>query len=166
MNMHHLFLYLFSGLTLVFAVGVISMRNAVRSAIFLIFTILCIAGIFFMLSAEFLGAIQILVYAGGIMVIYLFIIFLVKIEMLRSKQRAAYITAVSIGIAVLLGLEVAYLLVGQGFGPVKAGDADQLGLKSFSGELLRTYVIPFELVSLLLIGALVAAIYLARKKAE
>ncbi len=137
-----------------------------RSAVFLIFTILSIAGIYFILYAEFLGAIQILVYAGGIMVIYLFIIFLVKLEVVEEKKRPFYIPALSVLLLIILGAEVVYLLIkGHSELPLTA-PLENLNLKSLSNELLKTYLIPFELASLLLIGALVGAIYLARRKRE
>ncbi len=163
MELYSFFLYLFSFMSVLFAICVISVKNAVHSAIFLIFTILSIAGIFFMLNAEFLGAVQILVYAGGIMVIYLFIIFLIKLEEVGGRRRNAFLYIVSSIILLLVAGEIVYLLIKKASYPFPP-PTKALDLKTFSDVLLKNYVIPFELASLLLIGAMIATIYLARKR--
>jgi NADH-quinone oxidoreductase subunit J len=163
MDLYSFFIYLFSFMSIVFAIFVIAVKNAVHSAIFLIFTILSIAGIFFMLNAEFLGAVQILVYAGGIMVIYLFIIFLIKLEEVGGKRRNAFLYIVSSLILLLVAGEIVYLLIKRASYPFPP-PTKFLDLKTFSDVLLKNYVIPFELASLLLIGAMIATIYLARKR--
>lgn len=165
MDLYAFFLYLFSFMSIAFAICVISVRNAVHSAIFLIFAILSIAGILFMLNAEFLGAVQILVYAGGIMVIYLFIIFLIRLEEVGGKKRNAFLYIVSSLILILVTAEIAYLLTKRASYPVPP-PSKALDLKTFSDVLLKNYVIPFELASLLLIGAMIATIYLARKRSS
>lgn len=165
MDLYLFFLYLFSFMSIAFAIFVISVKNAVHSAIFLIFAILSIAGILFMLNAEFLGAVQILVYAGGIMVIYLFIIFLIKLEEVRGKRRNAFLYIVSSIILILVAAEIVYLLVKKASYPFPP-PSKTLDLKTFSDVLLKNYVIPFELASLLLIGAMIATIYLARKRSS
>ncbi|MFQ6082856.1 MAG: NADH-quinone oxidoreductase subunit J [Candidatus Aminicenantia bacterium] len=78
MSVYNLFIYFFGLLSLILGIMVITRKNAVHSAIYLIFCILSIAGLYFMLQADFLGAVQIIIYAGGIMVIYVFIILLIK----------------------------------------------------------------------------------------
>lgn len=163
MELYSFFLYLFSFMSILFAICVISVKNAVHSAIFLIFTILSIAGIFFMLNAEFLGAVQILVYAGGIMVIYLFIIFLIKLEEVGGKRRNIFLYIVSLLILLFAAGEIVYLLIKKASYPFPS-PKKALDLNSFSDILLMNYVIPFELASLLLIGAMIATIYLARKR--
>lgn len=163
MELYSFFLYLFSFMSILFAICVISVKNAVHSAVFLIFTILSIAGIFFMLNAEFLGAVQILVYAGGIMVIYLFIIFLIKLEEVGGKRRNTFLYIVSSIILLLVAGEIVYLLIKRASYPFPP-PTKALDLRAFSDVLLRNYVIPFELASLLLIGAMIATIYLARKR--
>lgn len=163
MELYSFFLYLFSFMSILFAICVISVKNAVHSAIFLIFTIFSIAGIFFMLNAEFLGAVQILVYAGGIMVIYLFIIFLIKLEEVGGKRRNIFLYIVSLLILLFATGEIVYLLIKKASYPFPSSKK-ALDLNSFSDILLMNYVIPFELASLLLIGAMIATIYLARKR--
>ncbi len=165
MDLYSIFLYFFSFLSVVFAIFVISVKNAVHSAIFLIFTILSIAGIFFMLNAEFMGAVQILIYAGGIMIIYLFIIFLIKLEEISGKRRNIFLYIGSSIILLLLAFEIAYILIKKSSYP-QLPTSKALDLKTFSDVLLRDYVIPFELASLLLIGAMIATIYLARKRSS
>lgn len=118
-----------------------------------------------MLNAEFLGAVQILVYAGGIMVIYLFIIFLIRLDEVGGKRRNTFLYIGSFIILIFIACEIVYILAKKASYPLPSSSR-ALDLKTFSDVLLRNYVIPFELVSLLLIGAMIAAIYLARKRSS
>src|SRR5438093_5175926 len=81
--------YFLGALTLLGAVGMITRKNAVHSALLLIATLMGVAGIYVVLEAEFLAAVQVLVYAGGVMVLFLFVIMLVDLEQ-RGKQEAPH----------------------------------------------------------------------------
>ncbi|HXH28395.1 MAG TPA: NADH-quinone oxidoreductase subunit J [Candidatus Polarisedimenticolia bacterium] len=159
--------YVFASIALVAAVMVIWSRHPVHSAIYLVLTFLCVAGIYVLLQAEFIAAVQVLVYAGGIMVLFLFVIMLVNLtEAARSRMR------VHAGVSALIGLAVVGLILyvyahghpanpaAGGALPGAAGNLQAVGL-----ALYRDYVLPFEVASILLLVAMIGAIVLARQKA-
>ena len=176
--------YLFAALAVGSAAMVITRRNAVHSALWLIVTFFAVAGLFILQRAEFLAAVQVLVYAGGIMVLFLFVIMLVNLEQTSGQFRsplrlatAATITALTVGgVAAVLagagpgvGAGLAAATPGQGGGltthplvleGMAAGNLEAVGM-----QLLTTYLLPFELVSLVLMVAVIGAIVLARRDA-
>ena len=152
------------------AVMVITRKNPVHSALYLVVTFFSVAGIYVILGAAFLAAVQVLVYAGGIMVLFLFVIMLVDspehggTRRIRGKHAgaAAVLTAL---VSALLAYQLATA------GPV-AGPADPAALAAQGGNLetvasslFQYYLLPFEVVSILLLVAMVGAIVLARAKA-
>jgi NADH-quinone oxidoreductase subunit J len=152
------------------AVMVITRKNPVHSALYLVVTFFSVAGIYVVLGAAFLAAVQVLVYAGGIMVLFLFVIMLVDTpehggtRRIRGKHAgaAALLTALVTG---LLG----YLLASAGALPA-AADTGMLAahggnLETVATSLFQYYLLPFEVVSILLLVAMVGAIVLARAKA-
>lgn len=160
--------YLFAALTLLCGFLVVAnpfSRNPVTSAMFLVLTICSMAGLFVLLHAFFLAAVQILVYAGAVMVLFLFVIMLLD---LKEEQRRRYkLYGAVLGLAAVGGL-VSLLVktiwqsgVGAGADPKLVGDTKTLGLALFSrGEFL----LPFEIVSLLLLVAMVSVILLSKKE--
>jgi NADH-quinone oxidoreductase subunit J len=151
------------------AIGVVFMRNPVHSALCLVMTLFGMAVLFIEENAQFLAAVQIIVYAGAIVVLFLFVIMLLGVD--RSERIAAEnsnaqrIGAVVLGIAVL----VEVLLLGTGHW-VTGAKAQSGSLTSSSSNinvlgksLFTTYLLPFEVTSALLIVAVVAAIVLARR---
>ncbi|MEW6457044.1 MAG: NADH-quinone oxidoreductase subunit J [Acidobacteriota bacterium] len=167
MNLYNFFTFLFVFMTLIFSIGVITRKNAIHSAVFLIFTILSIAGLFFLLGAEFIGAVQILVYAGGIMVIYLFIIMLIRLEEVGGKARSKTLLFLTGFLFLLLFLEIIYLLLSKDM-PAYFSSPEPIvdNVRVLGNVLLKDYVIPFEIASLLLLVAMIATIYLARRKIQ
>ncbi len=153
--------YAFSILTLLCGVMVIANRNPVTSAMFLVLTIVCMAGLFVLLRAFFLAAVQILVYAGAVMVLFLFVIMLLdlKVETLRKIRKARVVTG---GLAVLavvaIILNVIWSAAPATVTPTLVGATAPLGRVLFSNFLL-----PFEILSLLLLVAMVGAILLSKK---
>lgn len=151
------------------AVMVVTRRNPVHSALYLVVTFFCVAAVFVVLHAEFLAAVQLLVYAGGIMVLFLFVILLVDVPgaaALRRPRRAHVITSAGL-VALVTGLIGYHALSGS---PGRGADTAVLGaqggnLETVAITLFRYYVLPFEVVSILLLVALVGAIFLARSRA-
>jgi NADH-quinone oxidoreductase subunit J len=165
---------LLAGMTVLGAIGVITRRNPVHSALLLIATLMSVAGIYVLLEAEFLAAVQVLVYAGGIMVLFLFVIMLVDLEK-RGKDADAGKKKLSKGAVaggiVLTVVFLCVLLSTFGMEPLGASAAGSDALRAGGGNLgsvalvmFRYYLLPFELASVLLLVAMVGAIVLGRFK--
>ena len=156
--------------TVVTAVLVIVQRNPVASAIFLILTFFSLAGIYLLLHAEFIAAVQVIVYAGAIMVLFLFVIMLLNLEKekrLVARHRLMKGVGILLGVALLLQVGVVFqrvLLEGaQGkFPPEKVA---ALGNTQVVAQLLFTdFLLPFEITSVLLLVAIIGAIILAKRE--
>ena len=162
--------YVISALVLGFAVLVVSTRNTVHAVLFLVLNFLAVAGLYVLLTAQFLAVIQVLVYAGGIVVLYLFVVMLVNLkrppEDHSAPQRKAWLAA---GISGAVLVQLGALLVGGGSGAASAADVQNSDLAINNveriGMLLYTdYLIPFEVASMLLLVAMVGAIILAKRE--
>ncbi len=164
--MEPFFFYLFAALTLLCGVLVIAnpfTRNPITSAMFLVLTIVFMAGLFVLLHAFFLAAVQILVYAGAVMVLFLFVIMLLD---LKEEERRKINSAVAVLALVAVGA-IAYLAVtaihGANFG-VNLPTANVEGSTVALGKNLFTqYALPFELVSLILLVAVIGTVLLSKK---
>ena len=152
------------------AVMMITRKNPVHSALYLVVTFFSVAAIYVVLGAAFLAAVQVLVYAGGIMVLFLFVIMLVDTPEHGGTRRirrahagaAAVLTAL---VVALLGYHLASAgSVGAGADP-GALTAQGGNLETVATSLFQYYLLPFETVSILLLVAMVGAIVLARAKA-
>ncbi|OGD23738.1 MAG: hypothetical protein A2Y70_00730 [Candidatus Aminicenantes bacterium RBG_13_64_14] len=154
---------LFGVLALAAAVLVIVQRNVMHSVLYLAFTVLATAGVFFTLQAEYLGAIQILVYGGGIVVLYIFVIIIVNLKEIVPERRKLIPKLFLVAVPVLLGAEVVTLVLRTGF-PVAAACDEGTRFKEMAEMLLASYMAPFELASVLLLAVLIGAIIVARRK--
>jgi NADH-quinone oxidoreductase subunit J len=154
---------LFATLAAVSAVLVVVQRNVMHSVLYLAFTVLAVAGVFFSLQADYLGAIQVLVYAGGIVVLYIFVIIIVNLKEIAPERRKLFPKLFIIVLPALLCLQVAYLLLTNDF-HVATGHEGATDFKSMSEILLSSYLVPFELASILLLAVLVGSIIIARRK--
>ena len=152
------------------AILVIVQRNPVASAIFLILTFFALAGIYLLLHAEFIAAIQVLVYAGAIMVLFLFVIMLLNLEKEKrivTRNRLLKGVGVLLGLALLVQIGTVFqkvLLEGTkgSFPPEKVAS---LGNTQVVAQLLFTdFLLPFEITSVLLLVAIIGAIMLAKKE--
>ena len=165
--------YTLAALILGLGIMVVSARSAVHSVVFLVVNFLLVAVLYVILGAEFVAVIQVLVYAGGIVVLYLFVVMLVNLnrepEQFSDPRRlgklgtllASAVLAQVIGIAVYSSARGTTQAVTGGLGsdtPFLTGNTEQLGW-----VLYTSYLIPFELASMLLLVAMVGAIVLAKK---
>jgi NADH-quinone oxidoreductase subunit J len=151
-------------------IGILMQRNAVHAALLLILNLFCISVFYLLLGAPFLFAVQVIVYAGAIMVLFLFVIMLLGVdreEDLRERLIAQRPVAIALGLAVAVEISVAIRAgVGlatkapAGFDAVNAGGNTQ----ALARVLFTTYLVPFELTSVLLIVAAIAAMVLAQRK--
>jgi NADH-quinone oxidoreductase subunit J len=164
--MQDLLFYLFAGLTLLCGVLVIAnpfTRNPVTSAMFLVLTIVSMAGLFVLLHAFFLAAVQILVYAGAVIVLFLFVIMLLDLkeeEVRKIKLGAAVVGVLASGaIALAMIKAIKQANIGDGLRqPHIEGDTIHLGAKLFTD-----YALPFELISLVLLVAMMGTVLLSKK---
>jgi len=162
--------YTISAFILLFAVLVVSTRDTVHSVLFLVLDFLFVAALYVLLGAEFLAAIQVLVYAGGIVVLYLFVVMLVNLKRPpEAHQDPHRRTKVGFGLsaAVLVELAaiVAYGYAGPAPTPPAAAALPVTGNTEQVGWLLYTsYLIPFEIASMLLLVAMIGAIVLAKRE--
>jgi NADH-quinone oxidoreductase subunit J len=158
--------YVFAFLTLACGALVVAnpfSRNPVTSAMFLVLTIIAMAGLFVLLHAFFLAAVQVLVYAGAVMVLFLFVIMLLDLkEEERRKIKKLGLVAGLISVGAIVAIFVKSLLATQPGRNLPAPVAE--GATIPLGKLLFTsYLLPFEIVSLLLLVAMVGVILLSKK---
>jgi NADH-quinone oxidoreductase subunit J len=160
--------YCLASLALVSGLLVITRRNAVHSALFLVGVFLSVAGIYVVLGAEFLAAVQLLVYAGGILVLFLFVIMLVRLETLKARRRSHFLALVGVVLVVALVAMVGHLFLEGGKGGVTGPPAVAPGgegnMERVGMALYRDYLLPFEVVSVFLLVAMVGTIVLAREQ--
>jgi len=163
--MADLFFYLFAALTLVSGALVVLnpfTRNPVTSAMFLVLTMVFLSGLFVLLHAYFLAAVQILVYAGAVMVLFLFVIMLLDLR--AEEQRRIKVFSAGLATAAVAGL---FALIGLSIwngAPAGEGLRRAEGVTFDLGRLLFTgYLLPFEIVSVLLLVAMVGVILLSKK---
>ena len=160
--------YTLAALILGFGVGVITSRSSVHSILFLVLDFLCVAALYVTLGAEFIAVIQVLVYAGGIDVVYLFGDMLVNLkrppELHEDPRRQTTLGLVLAG--AVLG-ELMAIAAYSAIGPPSAGAAEMpvVGNTQRVGWLLYTdYLVPFEVASILLLVAMIGAIVLAKRE--
>lgn len=155
--------YIFAGMTAGSAIGVVVSRNIVRTAVCLLFTLLGVGGLYFMLAAEFLAAVQLVVYAGGTLILIVFGVMLTsKSPFSRYEPTVAEVViALSLGAVLFVSLALAILNAQFHAQPldVTLYPVDRLGQ-----TLLGDYLVPFELASVLLLVVMIGAAYLAKAR--
>jgi NADH-quinone oxidoreductase subunit J len=162
-------LILFFGLALVSvasALGMLFSKNAVYSALNLIINFVTVAIFYLLLNAPFMALMQITVYAGAIMVLFLFVIMLLGAERLPGESLLPWQRPLAIGMGLILLLEAAYLLFVR-LGSASAPQAVEQGFGSpaaIGEELFTSYLLPFEVISVLLLVAMIGAIVLTRRR--
>lgn len=169
--METILFYTLAAVLVTFSVLTVTARNPVRSALYLISALLAMAGLFFLLEAEFVGAVQILVYVGGIMVLFLFVIMLVSVREVEEERRASQQWKTAVALVVVLFFEL-IVVVMQGSDVFQMGNPDpslitQLNTantESVGRMLFTNYLLPFEIASILLLIAMVGAVVLAKKE--
>jgi NADH-quinone oxidoreductase subunit J len=164
--------WVFAPISVASAVGMLLMRNAVHAALFLVVNFFCLAVFFLILDAPFLFAVQIIVYAGAIMVLFLFVIMLLGVDRgddLRERLVAQRPLALTLAAGFVIEIALA-VRTGIGFA-AKAPDGfdavnDPGNAQAVAKILFRDYFLPFEVTSVLLIIAAVATMVLGQRKAR
>jgi NADH-quinone oxidoreductase subunit J len=161
--------YILSAFILGFAIMVISTRNTVHSVLFLVLNFLFVAALYVLLGADFLAVIQVLVYAGGIVVLYLFVVMLVNLKREPEAHEDPHRrTNLGFGLAIAVLVELGAIAAYSSSRPPTvapptaaipvSGNTEQVGWL-----LYTNYLIPFEVASMLLLVAMIGAIVLAKR---
>jgi len=166
-----LIFYIIAFVTIMSALMVVSLRNIFHCALFLVLCLFSVAGLFILLDADFLAGVQVLIYVGGIAVLMIFAIMLTRklTDMRVRQQNEQKVIGALVALCFLLivvGAMVTTMSVKGGF-PLASKAASTISSTHTLGRLLMTnYVLPFELLSVLLLAALIGAIVLAKKDGE
>jgi len=164
--------WVFAPISVASAVGMLTRRNAVHSALFLVVNLFTIAVMFLLLDAPFLFAVQIIVYAGAIMVLFLFVIMLLGVDGdERARDRLMGQRAMAVVLGMGFTVEIFFAVrAGIGFGARAPGGFDAVNAggntQALAKVLFSQYFFPFEVTSLLLIVAAIAAMVLGQRKAR
>jgi NADH-quinone oxidoreductase subunit J len=160
---------LFAGLAIGCAIAVVAQRNPLYSAISLIGVFVSLACLYVMLAAPFIAAVQVIVYAGAIMVLVVFVIMLLNVEQEeRRRTKLAFLVPAAVVLAGVLIAEATFIIYFVETSPTKpTTSVSDTGLTSSIGSSLFTYyLLPFEITSILLLMAIVGAMTLARRIKE
>jgi NADH-quinone oxidoreductase subunit J len=163
MNIHDTLFWFFSIAMLLCGVLVIASRNPVTSAMYLVLLFVFMAGLFVLLEAFFLAAIQVLVYAGAVMVLFLFVIMLLDIKTTERRRFKVFGIVGGAAVAGALVWELGIIL-GQPVESLTTGRADiQAGLANVVKPIFQNYMLPFEVTALLLLVSMVGVVLLSKK---
>jgi NADH-quinone oxidoreductase subunit J len=159
---------IFAALALGSSLVVVAHKNPIYSTMSLVLTLFSVAVLFVMLGAPFVGVLQVLIYTGAIVVLFLFVIMLLNLQAGQRRDGSGMAgqslqMIVALGGAVLFGLLVALALGRTGLPPVQTLTADMVSLKLLSRQLFTEYLLPFEIVGLLLLVAVIGATVVARR---
>jgi len=156
---------LFAGVAVVAAIAMVFQRSPVYSCLCIVLSFFGLAGLYILLGAPFIAAIQIIVYAGAIMVLFLFVIMLLNLPHgMREPSRRPRLLPFAVTLAVLLLIELVLV-----FRPLKAttaplGHATETSVEEIGVRLFTDYLYPFELSSVLILAAIVGAVILAKRR--
>lgn len=150
------------------AVMMLIQRNPVNSALYLILNFFSLGGLYLTLNAQFIAVVHITVYAGAIMVLFIFVIMLLSLgDDKRLREHLGLRMYFGIGFSVLLLVELMYIFVFKSNAPamVQSSSSQQIGTVEYLGKILFTkFLFPFEVTSFLLLAAIIGAVILAKKK--
>jgi NADH-quinone oxidoreductase subunit J len=169
MALNYVVFYFFAGLAVISAILVVTRRNTVHSAIFLITSLLATAGIYLQLQAEFLFVVQIILYVGGIMVLFIFVIMLVNLDVTMRQVQFNRQWLVATVLALVLGAQIlfAFWVVHSGGTlnlPAASPSALQPNTEQVGQVLFENYMLPFEIASILLLVAMIGAVVMAKRR--
>ncbi|MCL4506159.1 MAG: NADH-quinone oxidoreductase subunit J [Chloroflexi bacterium] len=149
------------------AIGLLTSRNAIYAALFLILNFATVAVLYLMLNAPFLAVIQVSVYAGAIMVLFLFVIMLLGAERLagaETQSEMRWQRPLAVGLGALLLIQAGYVFITHFSQSPASPKAIQAGPMEIGMMLFGPYLLPFEVTSVLLLVAIIGAVVLTRDK--
>ena len=164
--MESVMFFVLSAIAVAAGVGVVAQKNAMRSALFLLVNFCCLAGLYILLNAQFVAVVQVIIYAGAVVVLFLFAVMLLGAERAQEgfdSHRHQKVLAILMGMLLLAALIFALLSAGFGSMPalVRADNVREVGI-----ALLTDFAVPFELASVVLLVAIIGALVLAKKRGE
>jgi NADH:ubiquinone oxidoreductase subunit 6 (subunit J) len=160
--------YVIAGLACVFAFGVVAMRNIFHCAVSLALCLFCVAGVYLFLNAEFLAIVQVLIYVGAIVTLFIFAIMLTSNIEDRSIRQANRQVLVSAAVTAAILSFFIFIISGAPWKTASEGaaSAEAPGLENIGRALMSAYALPFEFISLILLAALVGAIVIGKAKKQ
>ena len=174
MNFTDLVFYFFAGILVLAGLGVISSRNPVHSALFLVLSFFSCSALWLLLQAEFLAIVLVLVYVGAVMVLFLFVVMMLDINLTQMRQGFVRYLPIGALIALIMVAQMVWI-VGPAGPDVFSGEqlaqavvlpADHSNTRELGKVLYTDYVFPFEVASVILLVAIVAAIALTMRRRE
>jgi NADH-quinone oxidoreductase subunit J len=165
MSLNLLLFLVLAGLAVLSALGMLLSRNALYSALYLIINFITVAVMYLTLHAPFIALVQIAVYTGAIMVLFVFVIMLLGAEQIGTRHLQRWFLPLAIFLGSVLLIETVYIVLSQRDLLTGAGKiAEQFGSPKVIGELLfNQYLLPFEATSILLLTAMIGAIVLTKR---
>ncbi|MFZ0582338.1 MAG: NADH-quinone oxidoreductase subunit J [Candidatus Acidiferrales bacterium] len=165
--LNSLLFYFFSALAVASAILMVTRRNIVHAAVFLITTLLATAGIFLQLQAEFLFIVQVILYVGGIMVLFVFVIMLVNLDVsmrlvqFNRQWLVASVLSLALAAQVLFAVWAGRTSLRL---PAMQADISPKNTEAVADALFSKYMLPFEIASILLLVAMVGAVVMAKRR--
>ncbi len=160
MTYEEVIFYVVAAVTVIGGLGVVLSRNVVHSALFLILTLLAVAGIFVLLAAEFLAVVQVLIYGGAVTILILFAMMLTRVRDLPTAVDGPQKPVALLAALAFLGTSIAAVVSTDW--PGNTEKINVISFQALGNVLFRNWAVPFEIASLVLMVALVGAIVLAR----
>ena len=158
--------FILAAVAVLTAIAVVAQRSAVRSALFLLLNLCSLAGLYILLNAQFVAMVQIILYAGAIVVLFLFVVMLLGLERaVETPDTRPYQVVAGGLLGALLLAGVVWAIVLAGAGPDSA-TATAGSVRNIGAALLTDFAVPFELASVVLLVAIVGALVLAKAKLE
>ena len=162
--------YAFAAILIIAALGVITSRNPVYAALFLVFAFMQSAVLWLLIEAEFLAIALVLVYVGAVMVLFLFVVMMLNINLEELRSGFTRYLPLGIGVALVVVIEIAHVIWfrsdGRPFVMPERNPADYSNTKELGAVLYTEHVYAFEIAAMLLLLAIVAAITLTMRKRE
>ncbi|RLA35484.1 MAG: NADH-quinone oxidoreductase subunit J [Gammaproteobacteria bacterium] len=161
--------YVFAAVLVFAALRVVTCRNPVHAALFLVLAFLNSAGLWLLLEAEFLAMTLVLVYVGAVMVLFLFVVMMLDVNLTEMRAGMRRFAPLGLGVGVLLLVEMALIVRSSAFSADQVGDpvrhaADYSNTKALGSVLYTDYVYAFEIAAVILLLAIIAAIALTLRK--
>lgn len=162
--MAHFLFFLLAIICIASVLGMIISKDQAYNALFLIVAFVCMGGLFGLLEAPFIAAVQIIIYAGAIMILFIFVVMMINLRKGVEPEKKKWTMYFAVVIGAVLVVELVLTVKGA-LEPVSSAALEKLGSPTDLGRLLFTkYLYPFEITSILIIAALVGAIVLVKKR--